>query len=242
MNKFLQGDCRQLLKDLSDESIDLVLTDPPYVGVVKDGWDQTEAFDEEIISELKRVMKPSASLYVWCGVGEKSSSLMRWWPIIDNQMFFKDLITWKKKRGIGMRKGWLYTREEVMWFVKDNKKFIWNKEHQYSEEPNQFKKGFSGYECKSEFKRISNVWTDVPEVLTRKGKKTKHATPKPAKALERIILCHTKPGDIVLDPFSGSGSTLMAADRLDRKYIGFELDQDIYDETKQNLEEAKNEI
>jgi len=50
--------------------------------------------------------------------------LIRWFPIFNEKWYFKDLITWKKQRGMGMRKGWLYTREEIMWFVKDNKKFI----------------------------------------------------------------------------------------------------------------------
>ena len=121
------GDCRQLIKDIDDESIDLILTDPPYVGVVKDKWDQTEIIDGAFAKELLRVLKPSGSLYIWCGVGEKSQSLFRWYPIFNEHFHFKDLITWKKRRGIGMRKGWLYTREEIMWFVKDNKKFIWNK-------------------------------------------------------------------------------------------------------------------
>jgi site-specific DNA-methyltransferase (adenine-specific) len=235
MKKLVLGDCRNLIKDVPDNSVDLILTDPPYVGVVKDKWDQQEIMSEEFIDELHRVMKPSASIYVWCGIGEKSSSLMRWWPLLNEKFYFKDLITWKKRRGIGMRKGWLYTREEIMWFVKDNKKFIWNKEHQYSEEPNQFKKGFSGYKCKSEFKRIANVWIDIPEVLTRKGKNTSHATPKPGKALERIILCHTQPGDLVLDPFSGSGSSLIAANKLNRNFLGFEQNEEIYTETKGKL-------
>jgi len=233
------GDCRQLIKDIDDSSIDLILTDPPYVGVVKDKWDQTEIIDGAFAKELLRVLKPSGSLYIWCGVGEKSQSLFRWYPIFNELFHFKDLITWKKRRGIGMRKGWLYTREEIMWFVKDNKKFIWNKEHQYSEEPNQFKKGFNGHAVKP-FKRISNVWTDIPETLTRKKKGTKHATPKPISALERIILCHTKEGDTIFDPFAGSASTLIAARNLNRNAIGFELDAGQYKESIANLSNNSN--
>ena len=232
---FIHGDCRSLIETLDDESIDLVLTDPPYVGVVKETWDQREVFNIQLIHELYRVMKPSASIYVWCGIGEKSQSLMRWWPMLDEYFHFKDLITWKKRRGIGMRKGWLYTREEIVWFVKNNKKFIWNKEHQYSEEPNMFKKGFSGHKCKSDFKRITNVWTDVPEKLRRSEKNSSHATPKPGKALSRIIQCHTKPGDLVFDPFAGSGSTLSAAKSLGRRYLGIEIDHDIYSESARRL-------
>jgi len=166
-------------------------------------------------------MKDTASLYVWCGIGEKSQSLIRWFPVFSVDFHFKDLITWKKRRGIGMRKGWLYTREEIMWFVKDNKKFVWNKEAQYGTEPNLFKKGFSGYVCKSKFKRISNVWVDIPEVLGRK--KIAHYTPKPAKALERIIMAHTKKGDIVLDCFAGSGTTGLACRALGRHFLLIEL-------------------
>ena len=140
---FQFGDCRELIRDIPDNSVDLILTDPPYVGVVKASWDSEEVLSENLIKEFYRVMKPSASLYVWCGIGEKSQSLMRWWPLIKKTFHFKDLITWKKRRGIGMRKGWLYTREEVMWWVKDNKKFIWNKEEQYSEEPQAPNWGFS---------------------------------------------------------------------------------------------------
>ena len=129
---FRFGDCRELIKDIPDDSVDLILTDPPYIGVVREKWDQQEVLNQDLISEFYRVMKPTASLYVWCGIGEKSQSLMRWWPKIKERFHFKDLITWKKRRGIGMRKGWLYTREEIMWWVKDNKKFIWNKNEQYS--------------------------------------------------------------------------------------------------------------
>lgn len=238
MNEFWLGNCRELIKQIPDESIDLILTDPPYVGVVKDKWDHEEAFDSELIRELYRIAKPSASIYVWCGIGEKSQSLMRWWPMLNEVFHFKDLVTWKKRRGIGMRKGWLYTREEIMWFVKNNKKFVWNKEFQYSEEPNSFKKGFSGYECKSAFKRITNVWTDVPEKLRRSEKGTTHATPKPEKALTRIIQSHTNPGDLVFDPFAGSASALLAAKKLDRTYLGIELDSDIYGESLERLKNA----
>ena len=67
-------------------------------------------------------------------------------------------------------------------------------------------------------------------------RKTKHATPKPKKALERIINCHTKEGDLIFDPFAGSGSTLMAAKDLKRNYIGFENNREIFNDTTKTLE------
>ena len=206
---------------IPDNSIDLVLTDPPYL-TTSEKWDKAEVFNEDVAIEIKRVCKPTACIYIWCGIGEHSQSLIRWFPILQKHLIFKDLITWKKRRGIGMRKGWLYTREEILWFVKDNSRFVWNSDFQYSEEPNLFTKGMSGYPIKSKFKRITNVWTDIPEELVRKQKT--HYTPKPLKAIERIIQLHTKPSDIVLDPFSGSGTTALAALNLDRFFICGDID------------------
>ena len=240
LNIFANGDCRELIKNIPDNSVDLILTDPPYMAT-NFKWDQEEMISSDLVNEFFRILKPTGSFYCWCGIGEKSSSLLRWHPVISEKFYFKDLITWKKRRGIGMRKGWLYTREEIMWFVKDNKKFVWNKDSQYTDEPNQFTKGFSGTKVHP-FKRITNVWTDVPETLNRRDKKTSHATPKPVKSLVRIISCHTKEGDVVFDPFAGSGSTLKTAELLNRNYIGIELDKEIFEEARQTLGEHKHEL
>jgi site-specific DNA-methyltransferase (adenine-specific) len=165
--------------------------------------------------------------------------LIRWFPLFQEKFHFKDLITWKKNRGIGMRKGWLYTREECMWFVKDNKKFIWNKEYQYSNEKRAFdvvKKGGEKVN-KSDYKRITNVWSDINELgygsSPKKYKdirKTSHFTPKPIELFERIIKAHTKEGDLVLDCFAGTGVTSLACRKLNRKYILVEKDKDNIDE------------
>lgn len=210
------ADYLEYTKSLESDSIDLVILDPPY-NTTKESWDGADLITQEFVAQLQRVLKSTGSLYCWCGIGEKSQSLIRWFPKFSEYFYFKDLITWKKKRGIGMRKGWLYTREELMWFVKDNTKFVWNKEAQYSNEPNAFLKGMSGTKV-FPFKRLTNVWTDIPELL---GKKSSfHYTPKPITALERIILSCTSPGDMVYDPFMGSGTTLEACVSTDRNGIG----------------------
>lgn len=231
--KLYLGDCYEELHKVEDESIDLIVLDPPYL-TTKEAWDQQEVVQPELSQLLLLKAKPSCSLYVWCGIGEKSQSLIRWFPIFGDDWHFKDLITWKKRRGIGMRKGWLYTREEIMWFVKNNKRFIWNKKEQYNQsEKNQFKVGFSGYECLSEFKRITNVWTDIPEILRNKG--IKHYTPKPLQAMERIIQAHTQEGDIVLDCFMGSGTTGVACMRLNRHFVGIEIVKEYFELARERI-------
>lgn len=108
-------DCLEGIKQLEDNCIDLVITDPPYVNVVKAEWDKHNPFTIELVNELYRVCKDSASIYVWCGIGEKSRSLLDFIPKLDTKFYFKDLITWKKQRGIGMRKRLaLYQRRNIV--------------------------------------------------------------------------------------------------------------------------------
>lgn len=230
MINLIVGDALEKIKNLKNESIDLVILDPPYL-TTSQSWDKVEVVKDDLAAELNRVMKDSASLYVWCGIGEKSQSLIRWFPIFSNKFIFKDLITWKKRRGIGMRKGWLYTREEIMWFAKSSQ-FIWNTHEQYSDEINQFKKGMSGTPVK-EFKRITNVWTDIPEELVHRDRA--HYTPKPYKATERIIKLHTDPGMTVLDPFAGSGITAVVCKDLNRDCIAIDINSDYIEHIKDKL-------
>ncbi|MFA6358984.1 MAG: site-specific DNA-methyltransferase, partial [Candidatus Omnitrophota bacterium] len=190
-------DCHLALDYLQGVEARLVLTDPPYGKVLKDDWDQSGHVTDQWCEQIKGACTPDASIYVWCGIGEKSRSLIEFMQVLDRHFTFKDLITWQKRRGIGMRRGWLYTREELLWYVVNPKDFVWNKDAQYSDEPNAFKKGMSGTQV-NEKKRITNVWTDIPEQL--KKPLGTHPADKPMQALKRVIAAHTDPKDRVLDP------------------------------------------
>ena len=135
-----------------------------------------------------------------------------------------------------MRKGWLYTREEIMWFVKDNKQYTWNKEFQYGNE----KRAFTLPNSISEYRRFSNIWTDIKEINQAIAKNTEvamHPSQKPQKAIERIILAHTKEGGIVFDCFVGSGTTCVAAKKLNRQYIAGDSNERYVNITKERLKE-----
>ena len=251
LNQIIEGGCLEVIKSIPNNTIDLIILDPPYL-TTNQKWDKIEIVTEKLSEELFRIAKESCSLYVWCGIGEKSQSLIRWFPIFSNNWCFKDLITWKKNRGIGMRKGWLYTREEIMWFVKDNKKFIWNEKEQYSDDERKlkgfYKDGKSLSEkMKSKFKRFTNVWTDINEITFDNNKEWKtfhklHHTPKPLKAIERIIKLHTKENDIVLDPFMGSGTTAVACKKLFRNFIGIENNEKYIDIINKRLTETNKPL
>jgi site-specific DNA-methyltransferase (adenine-specific) len=233
INKIILSNCFDFLKNVPDNYVILIIIDPPYL-TTSEKWDKQEVVNVELSKELFRVAKDSCSLYVWCGIGEKSQSLIRWFPIFSEQWYFKDLITWKKQRGMGMGKGWLYTREEIMWFVKNNKDFTWNIENQYSEIERKsksfgFKAWKNGYRIKSDKYRLSNIWIDISETSWNWKDKKKHFTPKPEKAIERIISLHTKENDIVLDCFMGSGTTGVVARKMNRNFIGCDNNKEFVD-------------
>jgi len=197
------------------------------------------------------VLKNSGNIYVFSGIWEKSDAAIHVKLLMDKLGFyFKDWITWKKKRGAGMRKGWVYTREEILWFVKDNKQFIWYPEHQYGNERRQlngfYKNGKKiSDRLKSPYKRLTNVWTDIPEVTIYNSKEWErgaHITPKPIRLLERIIKVHTKENDIVLDLFAGSGSTSVACKRLNRKYVAIEINKEYCDLIQKRLNKTESPL
>lgn len=240
---FENSDCTKFLNKLPDNIVDLIVIDPPYI-VTNEKWDKKEVVCEELSKELFRVAKNSCSLYVWCGIGEKSQSLIRWFPIFSKEWYFKDLITWKKQRGIGMRKGWLYIREEIMWFVKDNKRFVWNKEEQYDIEGG-IKSAYPGrkrLKKYSPYKRFSNIWVDIEEKIGFKDKTIKHFTPKPIEAIERIIKLHTKENDLVLDCFMGSGTAAIACKNLNRKFIGCDNNKDYIELINERLKNHETKL
>lgn len=229
------ANCFDILPTLANNSIDSFVLDPPYI-TTKHSWDQKEVVNDYLAKELFRLAKDTSSLYVWCGIGEKSNSLFRWLPIFSKYWHFKDLITWKKQRGMGNKKGWLYVREECMWFVKDNKKFFWNEENQYDKKS---KRLFTMPNNKSEYRRYTNIWDDIKEEAGSMKSAEYHETQKPVDCMKRPILLSTKEGDIVLDCFAGSGTTGVACEETNRKYILIELDEKKYNDCLIRTEEAR---
>jgi len=230
--------------------VQLIINDPPYFHVVKDDWDHQWKTKDDYLEWVRQWLQleiplvlPTGSLYIWGSVGERSDTILHIKLLADRLgLYFKDWITWSKSRGMGNRKGWMYTREELLWYVRDNRQFTWNTEHQYSTErrkrdggKNVIRVSQNGHKAKSLFKRYTNVWTDISEnsydVMSKKG----HSTPKPKRAIERIILAHTTVGDTVLDPFLGSGTTCEVAKVLGRNCIGIEKDPTIFEETVKRL-------
>jgi len=222
------GDCLEIMKTLPDGCVDLVLTDPPYghnnnnndlahrreaaLGLrdsVPDEWarpilnDGPEANEivRAMFREANRLLKPGHCCCCCCCGGGPTPTFARvaQWMDIPPLSFFHAIV-WDKG-GLGL--GWRYRRnyEFVMVAHRVGGKLLWNWDG-------------SGVETANVI-RIGKILPQSDD----------HPTPKPVALIEHFLRLHTAPGDIVLDPFAGSGPTGVACAKMGRRFLGFELDQ-----------------
>jgi len=235
-NKVIQGDTFKVLKKIPEESFDMVFIDPPYflqlgkkklkrwnvkttVNGVLDEWDKFSSFEEydrfieNLLLEVKRVMKPNATLWV---IGTYHN-IFRVGKIMQDLGFWilNDVI-WVKTNPMPNWLGVRFTNatETLIWAVKDKsvKKYTFNREYAKS-----FGIGKIG----------ANVWVlpicgKSERLLDEKGQKL-HSTQKPIELLKRVILTSTKEGDLILDPMAGTGTTGYVAKALGRDFVMIEV-------------------
>lgn len=230
------------VRKLIGHDIGLVIADAPYGNVVKDQWDKVlttdVAFAEWMCQWTKLwagTLVPGGSFYSWGGIGKVGFRPFFRYLLaaeVPGQFELANLITWKKRRGYGKKRDFLFCREECAWFVKGDAK-----------QPHIFNipllgelRGYEGYNAKypvkSPYLRRSNVWVE-PELLRGKV----HSAQKAQRVIEIPIEIHTQPGDWVIDPFAGSGTTAFAARKLGRKFVVIEKDEQIFDDMVGRLRE-----
>jgi DNA modification methylase len=218
INKIYQGDCLDVLKTLPDESVDLVFTDPPYNISSKNkifmnyqnGKKANISFDfgewdynfniVPFLTECKRILKLNGSIIVW--TSEQLYGEYRKW--FQDNMYPKQLLVWVKSNPLPQFRlvGYRQSTELMLWATKnknkkDNPNFIFQSQRE-----------------------MTNVFY-APIVGGKE--RTSHPTQKPLSITEKIIKVHCQNEGVVLDPFAGSGTTLVAAQKLGRKWIGIEL-------------------
>lgn len=217
------GNAIDLFKSLNDESIDLIIADPPYnLGKDYGNNQDYKEFDDYIeftknwLTEAKRVLKPRGSIYVFMGVRFISylyNLLER-----DLNMLFNSWIVWHYTQGIGKTKGFSPRHDDILFFNKSDK-FIFNLDS--VRVPQKY------YRIRNNMRGANpgDVW-EFSHVHYCNANRQNHPTQKPEGLIERMVLASSNEGDVVLDPFSGSGTSLRVCQQLKRRAIGFEINPD----------------
>ena len=244
-NELIVGECAEVMSGLPDESVDLIFADPPYnlqlagdllrpnhtrVDGVEDAWDQFESFaayDEfsrAWLAEAQRILKPTGSLWV---IGSYHNIFRLGTQLQDLGFWLLNDVIWRKTNPMPNFRGRRFTNatETLIWCAKS-----------------QTKKGYTfNYDAMKALNDDLQMRSDwlLPlctgsERLKIDGKKA-HATQKPEALLYRVILASSNPGDLVLDPFVGSGTTAAVAKKLGRSYIGIDREQDYIDLASERL-------
>jgi len=235
LSKIYKGDALQVLKSIPDESIDLIFADPPYnIGKIfiefKDSWPSDKSYSEwcyEWIGICISKLKENGSIYVMA-----STQAM---PYLDvwmrERITILSRIIWHyDSSSVQAKKYYGSMYEPILFGVKNSKSYTFNAADIEVEARTGAVRKLIDYrkEIPAPYKTTKvpgNTWY-IPRVRYRMPEYEEHPSQKPEALLERIIKASSNPGDTVLDPFSGTFSTCAVAQRLGRRSIGIELNED----------------
>ena len=237
LNKTIYGALEDVAEKLPKHFVDLLFIDPPY-NLNKDfgnnqfkeksDKDYERTFEKWFLS-IKHTLKNTASVYVCCDW--KSSTSI--YSVLNKYLTVRNRITWEREKGRGALSNWKNCSEDI-WFATVFNKYCFNVEAvkikkkviaPYKE--NGVAKDWTeNEEGKFRLTYPSNLWTDITIPFWSMPENTDHPTQKPEKLVAKIILASTNENEVVFDPFLGSGTTSVVAKKLNRKYIGVEMNKE----------------
>ena len=236
IDKTINGDTFEVLSLLPKNCVDLLIVDPPYNldknyngnKFKKTSDDLYEEYTEKWISLVKPLLKENATIYVCCDW--KSSIIIA--NILKDHFYIQNRITWQREKGRGALTNWNNGMEDI-WFATNSKTYTFNVEdvkirrrvlatYKVDGIPKDWEETKQG-----NFRNTypSNFWDDISIPYWSMPENTSHPTQKPEKLLAKLILASSNKGDVILDPFLGSGTTSVTAKKLGRHYIGIEQNE-----------------
>jgi DNA modification methylase len=232
--KILQGEATSKMKDLQAESVDLIIADPPY-NLNKDygnksdskSYDEYISFTKDWTKEATRILKPNGTIYVFMGF--RFISYLYQILENDNSLYFNNWICWFYTQGIGKKKGFSPRHDDILMFTK-SKDFTFNLDdvripQKYYRSVNNMRGANPG-----------DVW-EFSHIHYCQENRQNHPTQKPEGLMERMVLASSNENDLVVDPFSGSGTTLRVCQQLKRDCVGIELNEEYIKSTEKRLSE-----
>lgn len=231
------GDCLEFLKKMPDNSVDITITSPPYnIGKEYETDLPTNKYVEWLqlwINEVYRVTKKEGCFFLNLGyvsLSGRAKAIPIIYLLWDKVPFFlMQEIVWHYGAGVAGKKFLSPRNEKFLWYVKDPNNYTFNLDairDPNVKYPNQKKNG--KLKCNQLGKNPTDVWS-IPKVTSGKNRSSKERTKHPAQfplaMIERIVKGFSNVGDTVIDPFMGSGTVAEACLKLDRKVIGFEINE-----------------
>ena len=252
INRTIQQNMLEALDFLPDAFVDLLFVDPPYNLSKKFNKTtfkemESEAYElwlDEWLSKIPRVLKPNASIYI-CGDWKSSAAI---YNVARKYFHIQNRITFEREKGRGAKSNWKNASEDI-WFCTLSKDYYFDVEAvkmkrkvlaPYTDSkgsPKDWNKAKGG---NYRLTFPSNLWTDISIPFWSMPENTEHPTQKPEKLVAKIILASSREGDVVFDPFLGSGTTSVAAKKLNRKFVGVELDVNFACITEKRLQLAED--
>lgn len=252
LDKTIWGDTFEILKLLPENSIDLLIVDPPYnldknfngKKFKKTSDELYEEYTESWISLVIPLLKENATIYVCCDWQSSPAIGM----VLKRHFCVQNRITWQREKGRGALSNWKNGMEDI-WFATKSKTYTFNVEsvkirrkviapYKVDGKPKDWEETEQG-----NFRNTypSNFWDDISIPYWSMPENTAHPTQKPEKLLAKLILASSNPGDVILDPFLGSGSTSVTAKKLGRHYIGIEQNDQYCVWAEKRLEMAEDD-
>jgi len=259
-NQIHQGDCVQLLKQLDAGSIDLVFADPPFnIGYEYDVYDDRRATSEFIswckqwMKGVHRALKSNGTF--WLAIGDEYAAELK----IEAQnagFSCRSWVVWYYTFGVNCVNGFSRSHTHLFHFVKDPNQFTFNRPNPQIRVKSARQLVYADNRANPNGRLPDNTWItrpqDAPESFspqhdmwyfarvagTFKEREGFHGCQMPEQLLARIVLASSRPQDLVLDPFGGSGTTLCVAKKLGRRWMGFELSEDYVTYISQRLDKT----
>ncbi|MTK53973.1 DNA methyltransferase [Paludibacter sp.] len=237
-DRTIWGDLMQVLEFLPREFANLIIIDPPY-NLTKDfaGNKFTQLSESRYLDYLQswfprvvECLKSGGSLYL-CGDWKCTSALQ---TVMQEHLTVLNRITWQREKGRGAKTNWKNSMEDIWFGVKDANQYTFNVDavkvkrkvlapYRHEGKPKDWQETEEG---KFRLTHPSNFWDDITVPYWSMPENTDHPTQKPEKLIAKLILASSNEGDIVFDPFLGSGTTSVVARKLNRRFCGVEMNED----------------
>lgn len=251
INKIIWQDTFRALSFLPEKSVDLMIVDPPYNLTKVFGGKQFKAMDfkeyqkwlDKWLKKTVRLLKDNASVYI-CADWKTSLAI----PQIAGKYFIlQNRISWEREKGRGALNNWKNCLEDI-WFFTKSEQFTFNVNAvklmrpviaPYRDQEGKPKDWSGTGKEKFRLTSPSNIWTDISIPFWSMAENTPHPTQKPEKLIAKLILASSNPGDLVFDPFLGSGTTAVAAKKLGRRFLGIEREKEYVAYALHRLQKAE---